>query len=113
MIHQSIVEHREETKAESGRTQLACCKMQGAIRRVAKTCTETPISNLEDDAVAQWEIRDSLKAQMEDTHWKLVDLQDRSRQNNLQVLGIPEGLEGADPQRFVVILFKEAFPDLA
>ncbi|KAJ1114895.1 hypothetical protein NDU88_003125 [Pleurodeles waltl] len=95
--------------------------MQGAIRRVAKMCTkfavsmgeaETRISKLEDDAVAHWEIKYSLKAQMEDTHWKLADLEYRSRQNNLRVLGIPEGVEGADPRRFVVNLFKEAFPDL-
>ncbi|KAJ1127594.1 hypothetical protein NDU88_005990 [Pleurodeles waltl] len=64
LIHQSIMEHQEETKAESRKTQLACRKMQGAIPRVAKTCTdfaihmgeaETRISKLEDDA-AQGEI---------------------------------------------------------
>ncbi|KAJ1090460.1 hypothetical protein NDU88_003592 [Pleurodeles waltl] len=75
-----IMEHWEETTAESRRTQLACRKMQGAIRWMAKTCTdfaihmgeaETRISKLEDDASAQGEIRESLKNQMEDTHLKL------------------------------------------
>ncbi|KAJ1088893.1 hypothetical protein NDU88_002047 [Pleurodeles waltl] len=68
MIHQSIMEHREETKAESRRTQLAGRKMQGSIQCVAKTCTdfvirmgeaETCISKLEDDVAAQGEIRES------------------------------------------------------
>ncbi|KAJ1149312.1 hypothetical protein NDU88_002122 [Pleurodeles waltl] len=57
-IYQSIMEHREESKIESRRTQLACRKMQTQIRRVAKTCleftarmeeAETRISRLEDD----------------------------------------------------------------
>ncbi|KAJ1090131.1 hypothetical protein NDU88_003268 [Pleurodeles waltl] len=50
---------------------------QESIQQVAKTCTEFAvrtgefeprIPKLEDDAVAQGESRDSLKAQMEDTH---------------------------------------------
>ncbi|KAJ1214169.1 hypothetical protein NDU88_001795 [Pleurodeles waltl] len=36
-IYQSIMEHREESKSESRRTQAACHKMQIQIRRVAKT----------------------------------------------------------------------------
>ncbi|KAJ1090160.1 hypothetical protein NDU88_003295 [Pleurodeles waltl] len=39
-IYQSIMEHREESKSESHRTQVACRKMQIQIRRVAKTCSE-------------------------------------------------------------------------
>ncbi|KAJ1190822.1 hypothetical protein NDU88_000141 [Pleurodeles waltl] len=58
-IYQSIMEHREESKSESRRTQLACRKMQIQIRRVAKTCSEfttrmeeveTRISHLEYEA---------------------------------------------------------------
>ncbi|KAJ1142495.1 hypothetical protein NDU88_008809 [Pleurodeles waltl] len=58
-IYQSIMEHREESKSESRKTQLACRKMQIQIRRVAKTCSEfatrmeeveTRISHLEDEA---------------------------------------------------------------
>ncbi|KAJ1210951.1 hypothetical protein NDU88_006313 [Pleurodeles waltl] len=39
-IHQSIMEYREETRAESRRTQAVCRKMQGAIWRVGKMCSE-------------------------------------------------------------------------
>ncbi|KAJ1105133.1 hypothetical protein NDU88_002541 [Pleurodeles waltl] len=92
MIHQNIMEHQEETKAESCRTQLACRKMQGAIRLEAKTCTDfvihigeagTRISKLEDDTAMQGEIREFLRSEMEDTQWKMADLENRSRQNNL------------------------------
>ncbi|KAJ1108457.1 hypothetical protein NDU88_005833, partial [Pleurodeles waltl] len=81
--------------------------MQGAIRWVAKTCTdfairigeaETHTSKLEDDTAMQGEIRESLRIQMEDTQWKMADLENRARQNNLRVLSIPEGLEGPDPR---------------
>ncbi|KAJ1120817.1 hypothetical protein NDU88_008966 [Pleurodeles waltl] len=120
-IYQSIMEHREESKIESRRTQLACRKMQTQIRRVAKTCSgfvtrmeeaETRISRLEDDVGSQNLTRDTMEKQLEDTQSKLTDSEDRLRRNNLRVLGIPEGVEGPDPRGFVDALFKEAFPDL-
>ncbi|KAJ1185857.1 hypothetical protein NDU88_002644 [Pleurodeles waltl] len=69
-IYQSIMEHREEFKTESCRTQLVCRKMQTQIRRVAKTCSEfatrigeaeTRISRLEDDVVSQRALGDSME----------------------------------------------------
>ncbi|KAJ1205667.1 hypothetical protein NDU88_001095 [Pleurodeles waltl] len=91
-IYQSIMEHREESKSESRRTQLACRKMQIQIRRVAKTCSEfatrmeeveTRISHLEDNAGSQQVTREAMEKQLEDTQWKLTDLEDRLRRNNL------------------------------
>ncbi|KAJ1152837.1 hypothetical protein NDU88_005612 [Pleurodeles waltl] len=120
-IYQSIMEHREESKSESRRTQLACRKMHIQIRRVAKTCSEfatrmeeveTRISHLEDEAGSQQVTREAMEKQLEDTHWKLTNLEDRLRRNNLRVMGIPEGAEGSDTHSFMVALFKEAFPDL-
>ncbi|KAJ1141496.1 hypothetical protein NDU88_007826 [Pleurodeles waltl] len=93
--------------------------MQTQIHWVAKTCSEfvtrigeaeTRISKLEDDAVSQRALGDSMKAQLKDAQWKLTDLEDRLRRNNL--LGIAEGIEGTDPRGFIAGLFKEAFPDL-
>ncbi|KAJ1163059.1 hypothetical protein NDU88_003522 [Pleurodeles waltl] len=95
--------------------------MQTQIRWVAKTCSEfatrievaeTQISRSEDDVGSQKAIRDTMEKQLEDAQWKLTDLEDRLRHNNLRVLGIPEGVEGSDPRGFVVALFMEAFPDL-
>ncbi|KAJ1115744.1 hypothetical protein NDU88_003966 [Pleurodeles waltl] len=96
-IYQSIMEHREESKLESRRTQMACRKMQIQIRRVAKTCSEfttrmeeaeTRISHLEDEAGARQSSREMMEKQLEDTQWKLTDLEDRMRRNNLRVLGL-------------------------
>ncbi|KAJ1188716.1 hypothetical protein NDU88_005473 [Pleurodeles waltl] len=96
-IYQSIMEHREESKLESRRTQMACRKMQIQIRRVAKTCSEfttrmeeaeTQISCLEDEAGARQSSREMMEKQLEDTQWKLTDLEDRMRRNNLRVLGL-------------------------
>ncbi|KAJ1211550.1 hypothetical protein NDU88_006908 [Pleurodeles waltl] len=92
-IYQSIMEHREESKLESRRTQMACRKMQIQIRRVAKTCSEfttrmeeaeTRISRLEDEAGARQSSREMMEKQLEDTQWKLTDLEDRMRRNNLR-----------------------------
>ncbi|KAJ1196652.1 hypothetical protein NDU88_000518 [Pleurodeles waltl] len=96
-IYQSIMEHREESKLESRKTQMACRKMQIQIRRVAKTCSEfttrmeeaeTRISRLEDEAGARQSSREMMEKQLEDTQWKLTDLEDRMRRNNLRVLGL-------------------------
>ncbi|KAJ1109760.1 hypothetical protein NDU88_007119 [Pleurodeles waltl] len=114
-IYQSIMEHREESQIESRRTQLACRKMQTQIRQVAKTCSEftarmeeaeTRISRLEDDVGSQKMTREAMEKQLEDTQWKLTDLEDRLSRNNLQVLGISEGAEGSDSHGFMVALFK-------
>ncbi|KAJ1142698.1 hypothetical protein NDU88_009011 [Pleurodeles waltl] len=94
-IYQSIMEHREESKLESRRYQMACRKMQIQIRRVAKTCSEfttrmeeaeSRISRLEDEAGSHQSSREAMKKQLEDTQWKLTDLEDRMRRNNLRVL---------------------------
>ncbi|KAJ1123099.1 hypothetical protein NDU88_001572 [Pleurodeles waltl] len=117
-IYQSIMVHREESKAESHRTQLACRKMQMSIRQVAKTCSEFAtrmgeaeirISKLKDDPASQG---GSMKAQLQGAQWKLTDLEGRLSRNYLRVLGVPEGLKGTDPRGFLASLFKEVFPDL-
>ncbi|KAJ1193583.1 hypothetical protein NDU88_002879 [Pleurodeles waltl] len=82
-IYQSIMEHREESKLESRRTQMACRKMQIQIRRVAKTCSEfttrmeeaeTRISRLEDEAGARQSSREMMEKQLEDTHFAFLQL---------------------------------------
>ncbi|KAJ1082204.1 hypothetical protein NDU88_002372 [Pleurodeles waltl] len=80
--------------------------MQTQIRRVAKTSefasrleeVETQISRLEDDVGSQKVTQETMEKQLEDTQWKLTDLEDRLRCNKLRVLGIPEGVEGSDPR---------------
>ncbi|KAJ1103727.1 hypothetical protein NDU88_001148 [Pleurodeles waltl] len=95
--------------------------MQTQICRVAKTCSEfathieeaeTWISRVEYDIGSQKAIGNTMEKQLEDAKWKLTDVEDRLRRDNLRVLGMPKGVEGSDPRGFVVALFKEAFPDL-
>ncbi|KAJ1117536.1 hypothetical protein NDU88_005735 [Pleurodeles waltl] len=45
---------------------------------------ETRISKLEDETATQVEIRESLRSQMEDTQWKMADLENRARQNTFE-----------------------------
>ncbi|KAJ1210950.1 hypothetical protein NDU88_006312 [Pleurodeles waltl] len=61
-------------------------------KRVSKTCSEfeerigeadSRISKFEDDAAARSGTGDALNAQLKDTQWKLADLEDRLRRNNL------------------------------
>ncbi|KAJ1100213.1 hypothetical protein NDU88_005300 [Pleurodeles waltl] len=73
---------------------------------------ETRISHLEDDVGSQRMTRETMEKQLEDMQWKLTELEDRLRRNNLRVLGIPEGDEESDPHGFMIALFKEAFPGL-
>ncbi|KAJ1084628.1 hypothetical protein NDU88_004774 [Pleurodeles waltl] len=74
---------------------MACRKMQIQICRVAKTCSEfttrmeeaeTRISRLEDEAGSHQSSREAMEKQLEDTQWKLTDLEDRMRRNHLRVL---------------------------
>uniref|UniRef100_A0A3B1KGD5 L1 transposable element RRM domain-containing protein n=1 Tax=Astyanax mexicanus TaxID=7994 RepID=A0A3B1KGD5_ASTMX len=44
---------------------------------------------------------------------KLADLEDRSRRNNVRLVGLPEGTEGSDPTGFNQKAIKEWFPTLA
>ncbi|KAJ1162263.1 hypothetical protein NDU88_002731 [Pleurodeles waltl] len=62
---------------------------------------ETRISHLEDDSGSQQVTRETMEKQLKDTQWKLTDLEDRLRRNNLRVLGIPEGAEGSDTHSFM------------
>lgn len=120
-IYQVMMAHREEARSDSSRTHGACRKLQNAIRRMSKTCSEfstriteaeTRISQLEDNMAIQQAKVESIQSSRDDTVYKLTDLENLARRNNLRILGIPEGQEGANVRQFVVELFEEAFPDL-
>ncbi|KAJ1106799.1 hypothetical protein NDU88_004197 [Pleurodeles waltl] len=44
---------------------------------------------------------------------KLEFLENNMRRNNIRVLGVPEGAEGADLKGYLILLIKEAMPGLA
>lgn len=52
-------------------------------------------------------------SQLETMEKKLAELEDRSRQNNIRLVGLPEGIEGGDPIGFIQKAIKDWFPSLA
>ncbi|KAJ1109396.1 hypothetical protein NDU88_006757 [Pleurodeles waltl] len=120
-IYNSIKELQTETRIESRRARIATKKLQGSVRKVAKSCMEieAKLCSMEDRIVAVEEDMDTLKeqsaardGQMTDVMWKMEDLENRQRRNNLRFLGIPEGLEGNNIQAYMVNLLRGAFPEL-
>ncbi|XP_078521642.1 exportin-7 [Lissotriton helveticus] len=120
-LYQVMLQHREETKGENLRTQGAVRRLQNNVRRVVKLCNEMSarvleaegrISAIEDEITPQKSQLSSLETLREDVNWKLVGLENRSRWNNMRILGIPEGSEGSNVRQFVIELFSEAFPEL-
>ncbi|KAJ1107559.1 hypothetical protein NDU88_004949 [Pleurodeles waltl] len=120
-IYNSIKELQIETRIESRRARIATKKLQGSVCKVAKSCMEieAKLCSMVDRIVAVEEDMDTLKEQsaardrqMTDVMWKMEDLENRQRRNNLRFLGIPEGLEGNTIQAYMVNLLCGAFPEL-
>ncbi|KAJ1175625.1 hypothetical protein NDU88_000912 [Pleurodeles waltl] len=120
-IYSSIKELQTETRIESRRARVATKRLQGSVRKVVKSCMEieAKLCSMEDRIVAVEDDIDTLKeqntareGQLTDVMWKIEDLENRQRRNNLRFLGIPEGLEGDNIQAYMVVLLRGAFPEL-
>ncbi|KAJ1157527.1 hypothetical protein NDU88_010234 [Pleurodeles waltl] len=94
-IFNSIKEFQTETRIESRRARVATKRLQGSVRKVAKSCTEieAKLCTMDERIVAVEEEVDTLKqqnttqeTQMTDIMWKLEDLENRQRRNNLRFL---------------------------
>ncbi|KAJ1219200.1 hypothetical protein NDU88_006771 [Pleurodeles waltl] len=112
-IYNSIKELQTETRIESRRARIATKRLQGTVRKVAKSCTEieAKLCSMEERIMAAKEDVDTLKVQnaekdgqLTDVMWKMEDLENRQRRNNLRFLGIPEGVEGNNIQAYMVNL---------
>ncbi|KAJ1143572.1 hypothetical protein NDU88_009879 [Pleurodeles waltl] len=111
---------RQQTRIESRRARVATKRLQGAVLKVAKSCTEieAKLGTMDERIVAVEEDVDMLKqqnamqeGQLTDIMWKLEDFENRQRRNNL-LLGIKEGLEGNDIRAYMIKLLQGAFPEL-
>ncbi|KAJ1174371.1 hypothetical protein NDU88_006193 [Pleurodeles waltl] len=120
-IFNSIKEFQTETWIESRRARVATKRLQGAVRKVAKSCTEieAKLGSMDERIVVVKEDVDILKqqnatqeGQLTDIMWKLEDFENRQRRNNLRFLGIKEGLEGNDIRVYMIKLLQGAFPEL-
>ncbi|KAJ1149987.1 hypothetical protein NDU88_002785 [Pleurodeles waltl] len=110
-IYSSIKELQTETRIESRRARVATKRLQGSVRKVAKSCMEieAKLCSMEDRIVAVEDDMDTLKeqnaardGQLTDVMWKIEDLENRQRRNNIRFLGIPEGLEGNNIQAYMM-----------
>ncbi|KAJ1194600.1 hypothetical protein NDU88_003888 [Pleurodeles waltl] len=118
-IYNSIKELQTETRIESRRARVATKRLQGTVRKVAKSCTEigTKLSlmeeriiTVEEDVVNLKEQNTMRDEQLTDVMWKLEDFENRQRRNNLRILGIPEGLEGTNIRTYMINFPRRAPP---
>ncbi|KAJ1204868.1 hypothetical protein NDU88_000306 [Pleurodeles waltl] len=91
-IFNSIKEFQTETRIESRRARVATKRLQGAVHKVVKSCTEikAKLGTMDEKIVAVEEDVDMLKqqnatqeGQLTDIMWKLEDFENRQRRNNL------------------------------
>ncbi|KAJ1157322.1 hypothetical protein NDU88_010036 [Pleurodeles waltl] len=99
-IYSSIKELQTETRIESRRARIAKKRLQGTVRKVAKSCTEieTKLCSMEERIVAIEEDVDTLKEQsatraeqLTDVIWKLEDFENRQRRNNFDFWAYRKG----------------------
>ncbi len=50
-----------------------------------------------------------LRNQLERLAEKMTDMEDKSRRNNIRLVGLPEGMEGSDVAGFLRIIFPGGF----
>ncbi|KAJ1166314.1 hypothetical protein NDU88_006719 [Pleurodeles waltl] len=120
-IYDSIKELQTETRVESRRARMATKRLQGSVRKVVKSCIEIEekLSAMEErmmaveaDVEALREQSAAHEGQLTDIMWKLEDVENRQRRNNLRFLGTGEGVEGNDIMAYMIKMLRDAFPSL-
>ncbi|KAJ1103478.1 hypothetical protein NDU88_000901 [Pleurodeles waltl] len=120
-IYDLIKELQTETRADNCRARIATKRLQGTIRKVAKSCIEieTELNTMEERTMAVEADVEALRAQcasqdgqLADILWKLEDHENRRRRNNLCFLGFGEGVEGNNIQAYMIKILRFAFPEL-
>ncbi len=94
--NKSVKEIREELEAidtASKQTRDRVDSVQAAAREDRRTVTD-------------------LRNQMERLTEKMTDIEDRSRRNNLRLVGLPEGVEGSDMAGFLRVNLSKWIPSL-
>ncbi|KAJ1098331.1 hypothetical protein NDU88_003446 [Pleurodeles waltl] len=121
-IYNSIKEFQTETRIENRHARVATKRLQGTVRKVAKSCAEieAKLNTMEErttvveaDVEALREQCATQEGQLIDIMWKLEDHENLQRRNNLHFWGIKEGVEGSDIQASMINLLIGAFPELA
>ncbi len=92
----SVKELRAELEALAGAAKQTCDRVdsvQAAAREDRRTVTD-------------------LRNQLEQLTEKMMDMEDRSRRNNVRLVGLPEGAEGSDAAGFLRVNLSKWIPSL-
>ncbi|KAJ1099616.1 hypothetical protein NDU88_004715 [Pleurodeles waltl] len=121
LIYCTMVYNHEQAQKDSRKAKIANKQVQSLIKRLVKSCHDisTCITTMETRTnVLETEVKAAVKQsavqelQISDIQWKLEDAENHQRHNNVQILGLAEGLEGQVTRAYIVSLLKKAFPDL-
>ncbi|KAJ1190705.1 hypothetical protein NDU88_000027 [Pleurodeles waltl] len=110
-----------QIQGDNKKARVATKHLQVALSKVAKTCSEigeriamieSCASVLEGEVGTMAQQSALHETQLTDIQWKIKDIENQQRRNNLRILGIEEGVEGQDPRAFIVKIFRATFTDL-
>ncbi|KAJ1123467.1 hypothetical protein NDU88_001936 [Pleurodeles waltl] len=118
LIFKSITQLKAVVRIEYWHTHLAAKRLQAAIKKVNKTCSDIgeQISVLEEISELLESEMGLIKAQevsqeyrLTDVMLKLKEFENQQWRNSLRVLGMAQGAEGIDICSFMLTLLKGAF----
>ncbi|XP_059839274.1 glutathione S-transferase theta-3-like isoform X3 [Hypanus sabinus] len=82
------------------------------FRKLCCQCNQENIISLNSELKeAKWQIMEK-SARLEKSQRKIIDLEARSRQNNIRIVGFEEGSETGDLLDYFANLFQSLFPDI-
>lgn len=103
-LQTDIAAVKSELSTTTGALQQTINLQEERLAAVEDTATKTS------DGLAEMEVTVSaLKGEIRTLQSKCEDLENRSRRNNLRIVGIPEGAEGKTPTAFISNLLKDLF----
>ncbi|KAJ1162258.1 hypothetical protein NDU88_002726 [Pleurodeles waltl] len=117
-IYNSIKEFQTETRIENRCARVATKRLQGTVRKFAKSCIEieAKLNTIEERTAAVEADVEALREQcvaqdlqLTDIMWKLEEHENWQRRNNLRFLGNNEGVEGSDIRAYMIKLLPGPF----
>ncbi len=103
-VHQITV-RRADRRLDEIKADLACCTKD--VKKLRTDCNDLckRMDKVEKNTA------DNM-TKLTDNEAKLADLEDRSWKDNVRIMGIPEGTEGANASQYIPINLPKWFPSL-
>lgn len=92
----------DELTSSLATMQRSIDNQEDRLKEVEKSATATS-----DSVTALETLVNKLKSEVGDLQTKCEDLENRSRRNNIRLVGVPEGLEGTSPTEFISKLLQK------